>query len=82
MTTTATTTTATTYYPMREEDLPLGLIFDTPGRNQGQVPEASYADWGTLGNAYMRVDDDGVITFYQRKETLSGGAANVDLPRP
>lgn len=66
-----------TYERIDESKLPKeGLRFDTPGQNQGQIVECSYAAWppdkweACRGDMYMRVFDksDRTTEYYIRKD--------------
>jgi hypothetical protein len=62
------------YLSVKESELPKGLRFDVPRREQGQIIEVAYADdppeegEACNGSKYRRESDqsDGSVTYYVR----------------
>lgn len=64
------------YAPIPACDVPAGVRFDIPGRNQGQIVEVAYGGWGRAehgpGDPYRRTIDrsTGRVTYARR---IDGG---------
>lgn len=65
------------YEPCNLSDIPDGVRFDVPRRNQGQIIEVAYGDFGRSpndnGDPWKRVVDrsDGSVQYYRRVEVRS-----------
>lgn len=59
------------YAPCRAEEIPAGVRFDVPRRNQGQMIEIAYGGFGRAehgpGDEYMRRRDlsNGEVSFFR-----------------
>jgi hypothetical protein len=60
------------YVECRHEEIPSGVRWSVPSRNQGQIVEVAYGSFGSSegdhGDPFKRVTDASVpaVTFYRR----------------
>lgn len=63
-----------TYVRCQESEIPIGIRWDTPRHNQGQMVEVSYGTFGRgeagSGDPYKRIEDrtDRTVTYWRLVE--------------